>query len=83
MTLQNQHYEIDDTQALQAATRRVWSKADPILLELWEIKRQINSEANFDIAQLAKQANQFDLQKTLNLLRTASSQSNPKLASSS
>jgi hypothetical protein len=33
---------------------------DPILLELWEFKRQINLQANFDVAQLAKQANAFD-----------------------
>jgi hypothetical protein len=48
-----------------AAKQRVFTKADPILLELREIKRQINTEAHFDIAQLALQANQFNLQKTL------------------
>jgi len=37
------------------------SKTDPILLELWEIKRQINEEAHFDIAELARRANAFDL----------------------
>jgi hypothetical protein len=44
---------------------RIPVKADPILLELWEIKRQINAEAHFDIAQLAKQANQFDIAQAL------------------
>jgi hypothetical protein len=52
-----------------AAKQRIFAKADPILQELWEIKRQINAEANFDIAQLADRANQFDLQKTLDKLR--------------
>jgi hypothetical protein len=44
---------------------RTPAKADPILLELWEIKRQINTEAQFDIAKLAKQANQFDIAQAL------------------
>jgi hypothetical protein len=46
------------------------SKTDPILLELWEIKRQMNEGAQFDITKLARQANQFDLKKTLERLRT-------------
>lgn len=37
------------------------SKADPILLDLWEIKRQINEEARYDIAGLTRRANAFDL----------------------
>jgi hypothetical protein len=37
------------------------SKADPILLELWEIKRQLNEEAHYDIAELARRANAFDM----------------------
>ena len=48
---------------------RTTANADPILLELWEIKRQINADANFNMTQLAAQANQFDLQKTLQKLR--------------
>jgi|JI10StandDraft_1071094.scaffolds.fasta_scaffold75908_2 hypothetical protein len=36
-------------------------KTDPILLELWEIKRQLNEEAHFDIAELARRANAFDI----------------------
>jgi hypothetical protein len=42
--------------------------ADPILLELWEIKRQINQQANFDVALLAKQANAFDVQAAMQKL---------------
>ena len=49
---------------------RIPAKSDPILLKLWEIKRQINAEAQFDIAQLAKQANQFDIQQALKDLGT-------------
>jgi hypothetical protein len=37
------------------------SKTDPILLELWEIKRQLNEEAHYDIAELARRANAFDI----------------------
>lgn len=37
------------------------SRDDPILLELWEIKRQLNAEANYDIAELARRASAFDL----------------------
>jgi hypothetical protein len=51
--------------------QRNLAKADPILLELWEIKRQVNTAARFDIAQLARQANQFDIKKALAALRTA------------
>ena len=47
------------------------SAADPILLELWEIKRQINQQANFDIAQLTKQANAFDIHKVMEKLNVA------------
>jgi len=47
--------------AVQALATAGRSKTDPILLELWEIKRQINEEAHFDIAELARRANAFDL----------------------
>jgi hypothetical protein len=54
---------------LNAAKSR--SAADPILLELWEIKRQINQQANFDLAQLAKQANAFDVHAVMKKLNIA------------
>jgi hypothetical protein len=44
------------------------SKDDPILLELWEIKRQLNAEANYDIAELARRASAFDLAATMKKL---------------
>jgi len=50
--------ESSSVQSLATAGR---SKTDPILLELWEIKRQINEEAHYDIAELARRANAFDL----------------------
>ena len=50
--------ESSSAQSLATAGR---SKTDPILLELWEIKRQINEEAHYDIAELARRANAFDL----------------------
>jgi hypothetical protein len=55
----------EHTDSALSAKQRILNKADPILLELWEIKKQLNKEAQFDVAQLASQANQFDLQKTL------------------
>ena len=57
-----------DAPSKAAKTR---SAADPILLELWDTKRQINQQANFDIAQLAKQANAFDIHGALKKLNVA------------
>jgi EAL domain-containing protein (putative c-di-GMP-specific phosphodiesterase class I) len=37
------------------------SKTDHILLELWQIKRELNEEAHYDIAELARRANAFDI----------------------
>ncbi len=56
---------------IPASTTTKRCATDPILLELWEIKRQLNQEANFDIEQLAKQANAFDLKKTMHELHLA------------
>lgn len=50
---------------------RIRSVADPILLELWEIKRQINQQANFDIARLTEQANAFDIHNVMEKLSVA------------
>ena len=47
------------------------AEADPILLELWETKRKLNAQAKFDIAQLANQANAFNLKNALNQLDLA------------
>jgi hypothetical protein len=47
------------------------TEVDPILLELWETKRQINAEAKFDIAQLANQANAFDMKNIVQKLNLA------------
>ena len=44
------------------------AKADPILLELWEIKRQLNEEAHYDIAEIARRASAFDLAATMKKL---------------
>lgn len=50
----------------------VRSKTDPILLELWEIKRQINAEAHYDIAELARRANAFNLELALKQIGVSS-----------
>ena len=61
---------ISPTQTAVKASK-IRATADPILLELWEIKRQINQQANFDVAQLAKQANAFDIQNVMRQLNAA------------
>jgi hypothetical protein len=52
----------------QAVVRHARSETDPILLELWEIKRQINEQAHFDIGELARHANQFDIKLAMKKL---------------
>lgn len=47
------------------------TETDTILLELWEIKRELNTQAKFDIAQLANQANAFNLENALRKLNLA------------
>ncbi len=47
------------------------SKTDPILLELWEIKRELNEEAHYDIAELARRANAFDIDFAMKQLGVA------------
>jgi len=50
------------------------SKTDPILLELWEIKRQLNEGAHYDIAELARRASAFDLDAAMKRLGVAPNQ---------
>lgn len=47
---------------------------DEILEELWEIKRQLNASADYDVAILAARANQFDIDAALAALNTAARQ---------
>lgn len=47
------------------------SKTDPILLELWEIKRELNEDAHYDIAELARRANAFDIDLAMKQLGVA------------
>ena len=54
--------------SVRATATAVRSKTDPILLELWEIKRQLNAEAHYDIAELARRANAFDMDLALKQL---------------
>jgi hypothetical protein len=46
-------------------------KTDPILLELWQIKRELNEEAHYDIAELARRANAFDIDLAMKQLGVA------------
>lgn len=39
---------------------------DPILAELWEIKRQLNAEADYDIDELARMAHEATLKLSAN-----------------
>lgn len=47
------------------------ARTDPILLELWEIKRELNQEAHYDIAELARRANAFDIDLAMKQLGVA------------
>lgn len=47
---------------------------DEILEDLWEIKRQLNAAAEYDVAILAARANRFDIDAALAALNTAASQ---------
>lgn len=51
-----------------APVTTIRSKTDPILLELWEIKRQLNAEAHYDIGELARRANAFDVDQAMKQL---------------
>jgi hypothetical protein len=42
-------------------TTRPVQAPDPILAELWEVKRQINAEAGYDIATLVRMAHEATL----------------------
>lgn len=51
-----------------AKTARL-GRDDPLLQELWAVKAALNAAAGYDVAQIAEQANRFDLEATLALLR--------------
>lgn len=53
------------------ATKSRNNATDEILLELWETKRKLNTQAQFDIVQLANQANAFNLENALRKLNLA------------
>ena len=57
--------------AARATVTTARSKADQILLALWEIKRQLNEEAHYDIDGLARRANAFDVDLAMKQLRVS------------
>jgi hypothetical protein len=56
-------FETNNAKEITANSARAvkYEEIDPILAELWEIKRAINLEASFDVRKLAEAANQQNL----------------------
>ena len=51
-----------------AKTTRL-GRDDPLLQELWAAKATLNAAAGYSVERVAEQANRFDLEATLALLR--------------
>ena len=63
--------EINTTDAANLARRKRGSSTDPVLTELWAIKRQINEEANFSLDAIAKCARTFTIEAAHARVRSA------------
>ena len=63
--------EINATDAANLARRKRSSSADPILTELWAIKRQINEAANFSLDSIAERARTFTMEEARARVRAA------------
>lgn len=64
-----EHYGPVPTQT--SSSRKV---PDEVLEELWEIKRQLNAAAEYDVAILAARANRFDIDAALAALNAVPGQ---------
>jgi hypothetical protein len=56
------HTELPNTE-LPSPTPTPW--IDPVLKELWDVKRAINVEAKFDVKEIARMANSYRLESIL------------------
>jgi hypothetical protein len=55
--------EINTNDSANLARHKRSSNVDPILAELWAIKRQINEEANFSLDSIAERARTFTIEE--------------------
>ena len=63
--------EINIKDAANRSRRRRRSSSDPVLAELWAIKRQINEEANFSLDTIAECARTFTIEAAQARVRSA------------
>ena len=63
--------EITATDSANPASRKRSASADPVLTELWAIKRQINEEANFSLDAIAECARTFTIEAARARVRLA------------
>ena len=63
--------EINTTDAANLAHPKRSKSTDPILTELWAIKRQINEEANFSLDAIAECARTFTIEAARARVRSA------------
>jgi hypothetical protein len=63
--------EINATDAANLARRKRSADADPVLAELWAIKKQINEEANFSLDAIAARARTFTIEEARARVRSA------------
>ena len=63
--------EINTTDSENLARRQRSSSVDPVLAELWAIKKQINEEANFSLDTIAEHARTFTMEEARARVRSA------------
>lgn len=63
--------EIYTTDSANLVRRKRSSSDDPVLAELWAIKRQINEEANFSLDPIAERARTFTIEEARARVRAA------------
>ena len=63
--------EINTTDAANLDRRKRAACSDPVLTELWAIKRQINEEANFSLDAIAESARTFTIEAARARVRSA------------
>ena len=63
--------EINTTGPANLARSKRSSSVDPVLTELWAIKKQINEEANFSLDTIAERARAFTIEEARARVRSA------------
>ena len=63
--------EINTTDSANLVRRKRSANADPVLTELWAIKKQINEEANFSLDTIVARARAFTIEEARARVRAA------------